>query len=57
MFHWQLINVCVHVNVSAHVHSQSHSLVSGISNFFEKLHFLWNLFYYNDINSGIYLQT
>ena len=28
-----------------------------ISNFCEMVKFLWNMFYYNDINSGMYLQT
>ena len=55
MFHRQLITVCVHVKVSAH--NQRQSLVLGVSNFCEKLNFLWNMFDYNDINSAIYLQT
>ena len=54
MFHRQLINICVHMNVSAHVHNQRQSLVLGVNNFGEMLKFLWNMFYYNDINSGIY---
>ena len=53
MFHQQWINVCVHVNVSAHVHNQR--LVSSVSNVCEMVQFLWNMFYYNDINSVIYL--
>ena len=28
-----------------------------IGNVCEMVQFLWNMFYYNDINSGIYLQT
>ena len=39
MFHRQLINVCAHVNVSAYVHNQRQSLVSGVSNFCEMVNF------------------
>ena len=55
MFQRQLTNVCV--KVSVHVHNQIQSLVSGVSDFCEMVQFLWNMFYYKDINSAIYLQT
>ena len=31
--------------------------VKNISNFCEMVKLLWKMFYYNDINSGMYLQT